>query len=169
MKHGTDLASTCLYKKLIHSNYIKSASLRHYKLLLLLLLLLLYPISHLAILITGGLRADTKAEIYIPSRNSSCQLPDLPVRRYYHTQDGLLTCGGTSASQLCHTWDPETGTWPESHNLPTGRSELSWTPRSGNGTYLIGKYWENWDHAKTTTLAKPDGSVVPGFNVNRTE
>ena len=41
MKHGTDLASTCLYKKLIHSNYIKSASLRHYKLLLLLLLVLL--------------------------------------------------------------------------------------------------------------------------------
>ena len=124
-----------------------------------------------SILITGGLSsANTKAEIYIPARNKSCKLPDLPVRRYYHTQDGFLTCGGSGGnSQLCHTWDPETGTWPVSHNLPTGREQLSWTPRSGNGTYLIGQYWQGWDHAETTTLVKPDGSVVSGFKVNRTE
>ena len=124
------------------------------------------PYSNIAILITGGLSADTKAEIYIPATNRSCQLPDLPVRRYFHTQDGFLTCGGTIEPLLCHTWNPETGTWPESYNLTTGRSMLSWTPRSGNGTYLIGGYWKGWDHAKTTTLVKPDGSVVPGFNVN---
>ena len=131
----------------------------------------IFIFPHLAILITGGLKADTKAEIYIPATRRSCQLPDLPVRRYYHTQDGFLTCGGilTANAQLCHTWDPETGTWPLSHNLPSGRRRLSWTPRSGSGTYLIGEYWQGWDNAETTTLVKPDGSVVPGFNVNRTE
>ena len=72
-------------------------------------------------------------------------------------------------AKTCNSWDPKTGTWPLSHNLPSGRKGLSWTPLSGSGTYLIGEYWETWEHAKTTTLVKPDGSVVPGFKVNRIE
>ncbi len=134
-----------------------------------LLELLLETYIFLAILITGGYlpykTPNTKAEIYIPATNRSCRLPDLPVSRYYHTQDGFLTCGGGTSDQLCHTWNPETGTWPLSHNLIIGRSQLSWTPRSGNGTYLIGQYWKTWDQAETTTLVKPDGSEVPGFNL----
>lgn len=122
---------------------------------------LIYP----ALLITGGLHSDRKAEVFFPPY--SCKLPDLPESRYYHTQNGFLTCGGGNSQKTCNKWDPETGTWPLSHNLPSGRSELSWT--TGSGTYLIGGYWENWDHAETTTLVKRDGTVVPGFKVNRTE
>ena len=92
----------------------------------------------------------------------------MPVDRdNSHTQDGLLTCGGT----VCHKWNPEEGTWVVSHNLPSGReNRLSWTPVSGNGTFLIGGLWDQgewvgrpWDHAVTTVLLKSDGTVENGF------
>ena len=86
-----------------------------------------------------------------------------------HTQDGQLTCGGT----LCHKWNAENGSWDVSHNLTSGRdNRLSWTPLSGNGTYLIGGYWDQgewaegdkaWDHVKSSVLLKPDGIFENGF------
>ena len=96
--------------------------------------------------------------------NQWCTLPDLPVDRVEtHTQEGLLTCGGTE----CHKWNNVTGTWDLSHNLTSGReNRLSWTPASGNGTYLIGGYWDQgewegrpWDHVKTQVLLRPNGTV----------
>ena len=123
----------------------------------------------LAILKTGGSNDKLRAEIYNPWLGGWCKLPDLPIaREESHTQDGFLTCGGT----VCHKWNPETGTWDVSHNLTSGRDNgLSWTPVSGNGTYLIGGYWDQgewadrgWDHAATTVLLKADGTVERGFN-----
>ena len=123
-----------------------------------------------ALLKTGGSNNKQRAEIYNFWWNDWCRLPDLPVARLEtHTQDGLLTCGGT----LCHRWNAETGSWDVSHNLTSGRdNRLSWTPVSGNGTYLIGGYWDQgewaegdkaWDHVKSTVLLKPDGTVEDAF------
>ena len=125
----------------------------------------------LAILKTGGSNDKLRAEIYNPWLGGWCKLPDLPIardpREESHTQDGFLTCGGT----VCHKWNPETGTWDVSHNLTSGRNnKLSWTPISGNGTYLIGGLWSEgewvdraWEHAATTVLLKPDGTTENGF------
>ena len=126
-----------------------------------------------AILITGGLRGDRDASIYIPDTNQSCILPDLPTRRYYHSQVGLRACGGTIGITNCDTWDPETGSWnAEDVQLIGCRAGNSWTTANGEGTYLIGSYgysygngaYDAWDNAKTSDLLKPDGTVVPGFN-----
>ena len=128
-----------------------------------------------AVLITGGLGGNNnKASIYIPSANQSCFLPDLPTRRYYHSQVGLRACGGTpNGRTTCDTWNPETGSWNEEDvQLIGARTYNSWTTANGEGTYLIGSYsygdgaygWNGWNNAKTSDLLKPDGTVVPGFN-----
>ena len=51
-------------------------------------------IFYSAVLITGG-DYGRSVEIYLPSGNTSCSLmPELPVGRDRHTQDGPWACGG---------------------------------------------------------------------------
>ena len=129
--------------------------------------------SSSAILITGGLIPwpETDAEIYVPATNKTCKLPNLPTRRYYHSQVGLRACGGALIGRTtCDTWNPETGSWnAEDVRLIGCRSDNYWTTANGGGTYLFGEYgfsgaYEGWNNAKTSDLLKPDGSVLPGFN-----
>ena len=133
-------------------------------------------------MITGGLGgSDLKAaEIYIPATNQSCILPDLPTSRYYHSQAGLRACGGRPSTEYyahcdktCDTWNPETGSWAaQDVSLIGCKAENSWTTARGEGSYLIGGYgWysgngaEGWENTKTSDLLKPDGTVIPGFNL----
>merc|ERR1711879_393591 len=79
-----------------------------------------------SVLISGGNSAPRSAEVYHPANGLSCRVPDLPDDRYYHTQDGALTCGGISyngQAQLnnCLKWSPDSGTWTQSHTLPEPR------------------------------------------------
>ena len=84
-----------------------------------------------AFLITGGRnskggKGPTRyPEIYVPSRNLSCKV-NSPIgiagarlgegqRKMNHIQVGLMACGFSEPT--CVTWDPETGTWPVTHNL----------------------------------------------------
>ena len=109
-------------------------------------------------------------EIYFPATNKSCILPDLPTRRFYHSQAGLRACGGSGGNTTCDTWNPGTGSWAaEDVNLIGSRYQISWTPVGGNGTYLIGGYsssgaYSSSENAETSDLLKPDGTVIPGFN-----
>ena len=121
------------------------------------------------------------AEIYVPALNRSCILPNLPNKRFYHSQVGLRACGGLkgqrhvgdTCEQTCDTWNPEKGSWASKDVSLIGcRARNSWTTASGEGTYLIGGYgWgsgnghKGWDNAYTTDLLKPDGTVVSGFNL----
>ena len=33
-------------------------------------------------------------EVYVPSTGQHCQLPDLPDRRYDHSMEKMMVCGG---------------------------------------------------------------------------
>ena len=125
----------------------------------------------MAILITGGgilsfdpTEAQKSAEIFIPNSNTSCSLPDLPDKRFAHTQDGPLLCGGYSTDsrgKSCLKWNPENGSWVELESkLKKERyAHSSWTPLSGKGTYIIGGRLQTMGE-----LVKPDGTIKKGFN-----
>jgi len=69
-------------------------------------------ITREAILITGGHSADQSAEIFIPWQNSTCQLPPLPDKRWYHVQSGNTLCGGWDYStRSCIQWSVQEGGW----------------------------------------------------------
>lgn len=137
-------------------------------------------------MITGGLggrgvNVSKKAEIYVPSTNSSCILPDLPNSRYYHSQVGLRACGGLTGRAVawgdtcdttCDTWNPETGSWDSKDvRLNACRARNSWTTSDGEGTYLIGGFsyysgnGNTWDNTKSSELLRPDGKVTQGFKL----
>ena len=119
-----------------------------------------------AVLITGGSGKEIMrtSEIYNPLTNTSCSLPKLPQGRYFHTQDGDLTCGGgyESTKGTCVKWSPASGTWTRSHNLRQRRYEhKSWATASG--VYLIGGYGSGV--RRTSEKVKDDGSVEEGFSL----
>ena len=120
-------------------------------------------IIFLAILITGGYKWGSSymntAEIYLPSNNTSCKLPELPKGRSWHTQDGPWACGGgeyNSTQRTCDKWGQ--GSWTRSHSLSVERyGHVSWATSSG--VYLMGG--EN--SGTTSELVKEDGTVDDGF------
>lgn len=122
-----------------------------------------------AVLITGSERSPKNtAELYVPSTNNSCSLPQLPDDRDHHTLEssGLL-CGGTIdnfGNSNCLQWSSDTGTWEHLLTLDDVRhSHVSWIPRPGIGIYLIGGHSEMPLTPRTTTLIRPDGTQEPGF------
>ncbi len=115
-----------------------------------------------AILITGGVKEGhlKSTEIYLPSGNTSCSLPDLPKGRALHTQDGPWACGGDSSISMatCDRWSE--GSWTRLASLSVTRSgHVSWATASG--LYLIGGGYSE----KTSELVKEDGSVEEGFKL----
>ena len=89
-------------------------------------------------------------ELFIPSRNKTCRLPDTTTHRYGHTVDGLLVCGGGRSSDNCDSFSNGKnwtrivvwmsavflGVWSRTHTT-TGR----WCATSvkiGTDLYLIG-------------------------------
>ena len=112
---------------------------------------------------------DLTAEIYIPSTNKTCTLPNLPDRRTYSTVNGNLVCGGLHAKpspgsrNTCIKFDLTSGVWTSAYTLDGGRRKhVSWTPQSGSGTYLMGDYPSI---NRTSSLLKPDGTVESGFSL----
>ena len=121
-----------------------------------------------AILITGGQSGHSyrvesylkSAEIYRPSHDTSCTLPELPQGRSGHTQDGPWACGGGRDSSTERTCDKfSEGNWTrQSLNLRKERwGHMSWATASG--LYLIGGYYSG----NTSELVKENGTVVKGF------
>ena len=101
--------------------------------------------------------------MFLPSISTSCELPGLVVRRYDHTLDGLLACGGldSDAGYSCEQFSPATGTWARtSHTLQEEREyHVSWAVEEG--TLLMGG-----DFSGTTTeIVKPDGTTETSFEM----
>ena len=151
---------------------------------LLLLSSLLTGQAQRVVLITGGDNSDAThtSEIYDPASESSCSLPQLPDKRFAHTQvisahsnwnvnlylyidnqDGSLTCGGSQSADSCLMWS--SGSWTKSHSLSLARRSHISFPTS-QGTFLLGGY----TNPLTSDLVKEDGTVEPGFGLKyRTE
>ena len=99
---------------------------------------------------------------------TSCNLPQLPERRYHGTLNGYKYCcgGENEASWTSCIEMGQEGSWATSNtNLTPRWYDVSWA--TANGIYLMGGESENngqWtlDQAKTVTLVKPDGSSSPG-------
>ena len=118
---------------------------------------------------TGGYNDDylSSVEVYVPSTDTSCSLPSLPVATYAHSQDGLLLCGGAGDnSRQCHTFHSDSGEWRvKTHNLSEERYGHSSWQREDGTLLLMGGYWST-----TTTEIVSDSSAVstPGFSLNYT-
>ena len=113
---------------------------------------------------TGWLDGElSSVEVYVPSINTSCSLPSLPVGRSGHSQDGLLQCGGLGNSRQCHTFHSDSGEWRvKTHNLSEERYGHSSWQREDGTLLLMGGYWST-----TTTEIVSDSSAVstPGFSL----
>ena len=108
------------------------------------------------ILITGGLGAEQSAEVFLPWRNSSCQLPSLPDRRYAHVQAGPLLCAGwrTSTSRNCLLLE---GGWVTLPLTLTDERRYSSLWARGDQLVIMGG-WNN--AAGTSETLSSDGAVT---------
>ena len=114
---------------------------------------------------TGGYNGGSlsSVEVYVPSTNTFCSLPSLPVRTDEHSQDGLLQCGGYPNSlQSCHTFHSASGEWKETNRLSERRDEHSSWQREDETVLLMGGAY-----SLTTTEIVSDSSAVstPGFSL----
>ena len=48
-------------------------------------------------IISGGDDRDKSVEVFLPSTGQHCTLPDLPAKRFYHTMEEMVVCGGTDS------------------------------------------------------------------------
>ena len=115
----------------------------------------------------------TGVELFIPSRNQTCRLPDTNNGRYGHTVDGLLICGGGHSSDHCVTlvegyyWPDNNhailwvlGSWTRSHS--TSGRWCSTSVKIGSSLYLIGGKQEMT--ADIVDMEK-DGETKEGFKL----
>ena len=119
-----------------------------------------------AILITGGLSSSVgqSVEVFVPSTNTSCQLPSLPAVRRYHTLDGFLLCGGYDAGHSCQQFNTTTGIWAGTgHTLQMKRySHVSWSVEP-EGIILLGGY--DGGARSTSEIVKHDGTTESSFHL----
>ena len=95
-----------------------------------------------------------------------CNLPDLPEERYFHTQSGLIACGGSpnvTTSYSCVTFS--SGEWTHSHDLNHERVAHSAWSSSRYGTILMGG--NSWDsNSETTTeVLRDNGKTEESFEL----
>ena len=60
-----------------------------------------FNVLYSGLLISGGrglTSAGQSVEVFVPSMDLSCQLPDLPDERQHHTQEKNTVCGGVELS-----------------------------------------------------------------------
>ena len=116
--------------------------------------------------IAGG---DTTVEL-IREDGTTCTLPNMPQGKHYHTQAGLVACGGLHYGHgrtSCFTF--AAGTWTRSHTLAVGRhNHVSWASYPG-GVLLLGGFnrWiNNSDAERSTELLSPTSSTTtPQFRL----
>ena len=87
---------------------------------------------------------------------------------YGRTFDPPLVCGGIKRDKneitatSCSKFNFDDGSWTKSHELNEVRFDhISWTPSSGEGTYLMGGKYS----PLTTEIVNINGVVKKGFNL----
>merc|ERR1711936_446808 len=120
-----------------------------------------------ALIITGGWNGDglSSVEVYHPGTNTSCTLPSLPEKITYHSQNGLVQCGGYHDYSVssCYTLDTNTGQWTKTHSLSERRDgHSSWRREDGTILLMGGDY----SYYNTTELVSESSGVsTPGFTL----
>ena len=115
--------------------------------------------SFLAIIVTGGERSFDgtirSVEVLKSDGTAWCTLPDLPGYRgrQWHTQSGLLTCGGFMTDDNCVRFSD--GHWNKSYEGFDESNHCAWS--SKHGTRLIGGY--------STVLLGDDGETQDSFSL----
>jgi len=127
------------------------------------------PKPELGIIISGGGPPDGTLEYSVLLLDENgfevCSLPNLPVERYWHTQDGLIACGGNGgvdARRSCHKFVD--GDWVEIPALFFPRSiHSSWLMSNGDLMLIGGGDEESY---LTTEIIFEDGmGISPSFNL----
>ena len=115
---------------------------------------------------------DYNTEIYNPVSKKSCIMPKGEGQKlpfvFGRTFDPPFVCGGQEKSKdeetasSCYRLNIATGYWTKSHTLRNARyAHVSWTPPSGEGTYLMGGSYSR----RTTEIVNVDGSSKKGFDL----
>ena len=119
------------------------------------------------IMITGGWTPNVdrkRVELLYPDGTHMCELEPLPDKRVYHTQSGLITCGGDYTPNSCLIFSLSDGTW-QNHGstLKQRRRGLS-SSRRGNTTLLIGGI-DSDSSSMTTEMISMDGTQETSFKL----
>ena len=110
----------------------------------------------------GGHSPGKSVELFFSNGTRLCSLPDLPGKRWLHSQTGLVTCGGafiSSYQKSCVTFSA--GRWKKTHTLGQRRyGHSAWA--SPRGVMLIGGY----HIANTTELLADNGNTTESFHLS---
>ena len=116
-------------------------------------------------MVTGGQGATesvmTSVELLSSNGTRLCSLPNLPEKKWQHSQTGVVACGGGTGSELksCSTFAD--GRWKKSHNLGTKRyGHIAWA--SPQGVRLMGGVYSQ---RQTTELLNDNGGATPSFTL----
>ena len=125
-----------------------------------------------AVLVTGGVPTNsvgTSVELLSSNGTRLCSLPNLPAPRHYHSQSGLLSCGGggshSGERKSCVTFT--TGHWKKTHTLALGNKIMgghsAWA--SPRGVLIIGIGNPSYRGVTTTELLTDNGGSTPSFTL----
>ena len=96
-------------------------------------------------MITGGIEQETQksVEVLRADGTSWCELPDLPLNTYFHTQSegDVQVCGGAvdGAPTTCQTFDSSTGNWIQEPKIdPPRTAHFSWKVKFWEGGETFG-------------------------------
>ena len=118
-------------------------------------------------IVTGDyLARGTSVELLSINGTRVCALPDLTDKRWYHSQNGLITCGGgrqfyDPTQTSCVTFTA--GKWKKTHTLGHSRfGHTGWS--SPQGVLLMGG--DDHDSGDKTELLRDNGDIKPSFKLN---
>jgi len=137
--------------------------------LLIFKLLLLVKCDDSAILVTGGWRTESSAELISTNGSSICELPSMPHSKYLHTQSGLTACGTRSGRgplgfhdnlRSCIKFDDGSWTTLTDNLLAHRYGHSSWVTPEGD-ILLIG----GTESLTTTEIVYKDGTSIRSFDL----
>ena len=115
-------------------------------------------------MVTGGTDGfnGKSVELLATDGTKLCSLPNLPAKkgRHWHSQTGLVTCGGgySETHKSCVTFSA--GRWKKTHTLRQRRyAHTAWA--SPRGVLLMG----GTHTSRLTDLLTDDGDTIPSFNL----
>ena len=117
-------------------------------------------------MVTGGNGAtdsvQTSVELLSSNGTRLCSLPNLPEKKWQHSQTGVLACGGGSGSAYKSCFKFADSRWKKSHTMGTSRyGHTGWA--SPQGVLLIGG--TDTQSQTSAELLTDNGGATPSFTL----